>query len=150
MVGPMKVLFVVSPGIGHAFPLVPLAWALRAAGNDVLVASHGPALEGAGLVVSDTMPGFDMVAWMRSQPEFAKQARGQGQGSQRPTGMAGAFGFLAKHSDLRVDGVVRVATEWRPALLVQSHVDGAGLVAAAKLGIPLVNHGFGFSRIGAG
>jgi UDP:flavonoid glycosyltransferase YjiC (YdhE family) len=97
--------------------------------------------------VADTMPGFDMAAWIRSQPEFANHGRGQG--APRPTGVAGAFTFLAKHSDIRTDGVVRVATEWKPDLLVQSHVDGAGLVAAAKLGIPLVNHGFGFSRIGA-
>ena len=143
----MRVLFVVSPGVGHAFPLVPLVWAVRSAGHDVLVASHGPAMEGAGLVVVDTMPGFDMATWIRGQPEFAKQA--QPPGGDRGTDLSGAFAFLAKHSDLRTDGVVAVATRWRPDLLVQSHVDGAGLVAAGKLGIPLVNHGFGFSRIGA-
>ena len=32
-------LFAVSPGIGHLFPTIPLAWALRGAGHEVLVAT---------------------------------------------------------------------------------------------------------------
>ena len=35
----MRVLITSAPMHGHLFPLVPLAWALRAAGHEVLVAS---------------------------------------------------------------------------------------------------------------
>ena len=35
----MRALFLAAPGIGHAFPMVPLAWALRSAGHEVAVAT---------------------------------------------------------------------------------------------------------------
>jgi hypothetical protein len=38
----MRALFVAGPGVGHVFPMVPLAWALRGRGHDVLVATAGP------------------------------------------------------------------------------------------------------------
>lgn len=36
----MRVLFVIFPATAHLFPVVPLAWALRAAGHEVRVAAH--------------------------------------------------------------------------------------------------------------
>ncbi len=58
----MRVLFVSYPAIGHVFPTVPLAWALRAAGHEVLVATGCTGLEAAnaGLHVADVAPGLDM------------------------------------------------------------------------------------------
>lgn len=35
----MRVLFTTAPLPGHLYPMVPLAWALRAAGHQVLVAA---------------------------------------------------------------------------------------------------------------
>ncbi len=35
----MRVLFVSLPGVAHVFPAVPLAWALRVAGHDVIMAT---------------------------------------------------------------------------------------------------------------
>src|SRR5262245_54913822 len=35
----MRVLFVSCPSAGHVYPMFSLAWALRAAGHEVLVAS---------------------------------------------------------------------------------------------------------------
>jgi len=35
----MRFLFSTLPGLGHFFPIVPLAWAARAAGHDVLIAT---------------------------------------------------------------------------------------------------------------
>jgi L-noviosyl transferase len=34
----MRFLFSTLPGLGHFFPIVPLAWGVRAAGHDVVVA----------------------------------------------------------------------------------------------------------------
>lgn len=36
----MRVMFAIWPNPSHLYPLVPLAWALRAAGHEVCVASH--------------------------------------------------------------------------------------------------------------
>ena len=41
----MRVLFTASPALGHMFPMIPLAWAYRAQGHDVLVATAGPGLD---------------------------------------------------------------------------------------------------------
>nr|WP_218577389.1 hypothetical protein [Phytohabitans rumicis] len=52
-------LFAISPGVGHLFPTVPLAWALRAAGHEVLVATAAESVAAAiqaGLPVVDTAP----------------------------------------------------------------------------------------------
>lgn len=35
----MRALFTTTPGLGHLFPMVPLAWAFRCAGHQVLVAA---------------------------------------------------------------------------------------------------------------
>ncbi|MBM0278811.1 glycosyltransferase, partial [Micromonospora sp. STR1s_6] len=57
----MRVLIVSAPLVGHVFPLVPLALALRDADHDVLVATGGGglAVADAGLPVHDVAPGFD-------------------------------------------------------------------------------------------
>lgn len=60
----MRVLFTVWPLSAHLFPALPLAWALRAAGHEVCVASHPdlmPAITAAGLTgvplgTAETMP----------------------------------------------------------------------------------------------
>ena len=59
----MRVLVVASPGTGHVFPLVPVSWALRSEGHDVLVASAGDGVQraaSAGLTAVDVAPGVDM------------------------------------------------------------------------------------------
>ena len=65
----MRVLFVVTPGVGHLFPMVPLAWALRAAGHEVLIATTGAGLvaANAGLAVTDVAPDAHVHVRMRDR-----------------------------------------------------------------------------------
>ncbi|MFY0575742.1 hypothetical protein ACN28S_16520 [Cystobacter fuscus] len=59
----MRVLFCSSPLLGYFLPLVPWAWALRAAGHEVRVATAGEGLEAcgrAGLHAFDAAPGVDV------------------------------------------------------------------------------------------
>ena len=59
----MRILVATAPGYGLTLPLVPLAWAARAAGHEVLLATTsematvGPA---AGLPVADVYPDRDV------------------------------------------------------------------------------------------
>ncbi|GDY32293.1 nucleotide disphospho-sugar-binding domain-containing protein [Gandjariella thermophila] len=143
----MRVLFVSTPGIGHAFPMVSLAWALRAAGHEVLFATGADALavRNAGLQVVDIAPGLtmrDLFARVHEeQPELVERMRS---GQLRDVRLAiTAFGRIASHL---ADGVVEAAEDWRPDLVVYSQFQGTGPLAAAKLGVPAVGHGFGFAR----
>ncbi len=144
---PVRVLFVSTPAVGHLFPMIPLAWALRAAGHDVLVATASTGLMAgdAGLAVADVAPGLDMRAMMKRRlaedPGLAEVVR-----SARLTNLRPVLPQIAGMATLLVDGVMAVAQQWRPDLVVQSGLQGSGLIAAAKLGVPLVDHGFGFAR----
>ena len=59
----MRILLTVAPGAGHLFPLVPLAWALRALGHEIVLATAGQGTvlgPGAGLTTVDVAPDVDM------------------------------------------------------------------------------------------
>lgn len=59
----MKVLFATAPGYGLTLPLVPLMWAARAAGHEVLLATTSDMVAvgaAAGLAVYDVFPERDV------------------------------------------------------------------------------------------
>ncbi|WP_431874995.1 nucleotide disphospho-sugar-binding domain-containing protein [Amycolatopsis sacchari] len=143
----MRVLFVVTPGIGHLFPTVPLAWALRITGHEVLVATTGAAARAAaeaGLPVADVFPGRDFAALMserfRSDPELVKLI------TRENTDLAAVVPMLADMSTRLTDGTTSTVEQWRPGVIVQSATEAAAFAAAGRFGIPLVRHGFGFLR----
>ncbi|HEV8554961.1 MAG TPA: nucleotide disphospho-sugar-binding domain-containing protein [Actinophytocola sp.] len=114
----MRVLFMPAPAAGHAFPLVPLAWAFRAAGHDVTFVTGGDALAvgQAGLPVVDTLPG------------------------RHP----GPDPLTALVRD--VDAHLTLAERLRPELVVCDSTFAVGPAVAAALGVPMVGHGLGLSR----
>lgn len=146
----MRVLFVSTPGVGHLFPMVPLAWALRSAGHDVLVATAGPSLAAAqaGLPVVDVAPEFDRAAMLarlkQANPALAGRIRERQE--MRLTDLRQAAAIAASTSMPLADRTVALARRWRPELIVQSQIQGAGLVAAGVLGVPVIEHGFGLAR----
>ncbi len=144
----MRVLFTGAPAVGHLFPMVPLAWALRGAGHDVLFASYHGAepVTRAGMPLVDVAPGLDAahellaVAGAR-RPELFKRV------VDSATADRDAFVRLYAHvNDLIADGLVEHAREWRPDLVVFEPLATAGVVAAAALGVPAVQHNLGFGR----
>jgi UDP:flavonoid glycosyltransferase YjiC (YdhE family) len=145
----VRALLIANPAVGHAFPMVPLAWALRTAGHEVLfaTAADGLAVARAGLPVVDLLPGLDRRAMLarlrREQPEPVERrlhARLDDLRSEVPR--------FARMVARIADAAARLAEQWRPELVVQSQLQGAGLLVAGKLGVPLVMHGFGFARSG--
>ncbi|MFC4020040.1 nucleotide disphospho-sugar-binding domain-containing protein [Micromonospora sp. GCM10011542] len=134
----MRVLVVSAPLVGHVFPLVPLAVALRDAGHEVLLATGGGGLaaERAGLPVRDVAPGFDFgrIA-LRVLPRHPLIARAELRGTAGTRGAGLLFGAL---NDQLTDPVVALATEWRPDLVLHEPFAVAGAVAAARLGVPAV------------
>lgn len=151
----MRVLFTVSPGVGHLFPTIPLAWALRAAGHEVLVATAAegvPAAVRAGLVAVATAPDETIDAIFagplgtpadrrRRMRERGRQIAGAG--SRTHDLLLRTFGQV---SAAMADETVRLARWWRPDLVVHSRLEGTGLLVARMLGVPAVEHGFNLLR----
>nr|WP_042193122.1 nucleotide disphospho-sugar-binding domain-containing protein [Kibdelosporangium sp. MJ126-NF4]CEL20578.1 Glycosyltransferase [Kibdelosporangium sp. MJ126-NF4]CTQ89489.1 Glycosyltransferase [Kibdelosporangium sp. MJ126-NF4] len=152
----MRVLFAVSPGLDHLYPAMGLAWALRAAGHELVVASSGvtiPAAVNAGLTAREVAdPGADFDAifpQVGTVDERAKRMRDRGRAMAKsgitPEIILEKFG---KVSDLMAAGTLEFARQWRPDLVVYSRLQGAALLTARALGIPAVEHGFSFLREG--
>lgn len=131
----MRILFVTSPGIGHIFPSVPIAWALRSAGHDVLMATSGyhDIAARAGLQVVDTAPAVDFGQVF--QGFFAEH------GQPNTTSEDHAAKLFATVSGKFVDHTVELAKYWRPDLVITTLMQGAGPLAAAVVGVPWVLHG---------
>ena len=137
----MRILFVSAPLIGHLFPMVPLAVALREAGHEVRVAAGGDAAAArpAGLDVDDVVPGFDFSRIARRvllRHPLIGRAELAGKGGTR--GVALLFGAV---NDELLGGTVRLAREWSPDIVVYEPLAAAGAHAAAELGVPAVLHG---------
>lgn len=149
----MRILFTTFVGLGHFFPLVPLAWAARAAGHDVLFVSAGPPVEAcarAGLPAVDAAPGLDLMQMMRGRREaWARQGLPEGASPfaqdplSRPEWRPRIAARLAEVGGRMLDGTVDAARAWRPDLVVHTPLEAAGPVAAAILGVPRVLHGLG-------
>ncbi|BCB83628.1 hypothetical protein Psuf_009410 [Phytohabitans suffuscus] len=147
----MRVLFAVSPGIGHLFPTIPLAWALRAAGHEVLVATAAESVEAAvraGLPAVDTAPPDAIAAIFGAATgppdERARRMSERGRriaeaGHEVHELLLRTFGEVSAVTAART---AEVARRWRPDLVVHSRLQGAGLAVASALGVPAVEHGF--------
>ncbi|GAA3967020.1 salmochelin biosynthesis C-glycosyltransferase IroB [Actinomadura viridis] len=150
----MRVLFAISPGIGHLFPTVPLAWALRSAGHRVLVATTDDSVGAAaraGLPAVDVAPDVDVEALLwdygEQDQDPVEAARDIGAVIADAQGAPESlFEIFSRVSDAMVDGMVETARRWRPDVIVHSILQAAGPVTAKVMGVPAVEHGFGFLR----
>lgn len=134
----MRALFLTSPGDGHVLPIVPLAWALRGTGHEVLVATSGSGVTAAaqaGLTCHDVAPEADLGAvrgrHLARMGELDQQQR-----------FHAAMALFADISDHMIDGAVAVGRRWQPDLVVYTPLQAAGPVVAAVTGAELVEHGF--------
>lgn len=133
----MKILFTAVPGSGLFLQTVPLAWAARAAGHEVLIANNGSgakAAVGAGLPTVDVLPERDL--W----DEFMSYVKGNlGPTSTPPRDKKG--GFFAWFGEQMMDGLLALSRDFRPDLVVSTLEQAAGALLAADLDVPLVEQG---------
>ncbi|MEU6721750.1 nucleotide disphospho-sugar-binding domain-containing protein [Nonomuraea sp. NPDC046802] len=141
----MRVLFTAWAWPSHLYAMVPLAWAMRAAGHEVLVAcqpSLMPAAERTGLPCAQVGADVDSVDMVRG---YALPTRRFGTPATAPSnGRAPrALRMFQANAEAMVDDLVRLVREWRPALVVHDPTAWAGPVAAAVAGVPAVRHLYG-------
>nr|WP_062333278.1 nucleotide disphospho-sugar-binding domain-containing protein [Herbidospora sakaeratensis] len=136
----MRLLFTTAPLRGHLHPLVPLAWAARACGHEVLVATAEAfcaAVAAAGLPVASLGPadGFvELAGADRDTPDPAGRRRAHGR----------AFALIA--ADV-LPGARGVVADWRPDLVVSERAEFAGPLAAAAAGLPHVEYRWGIAPL---
>ncbi|MCA1559759.1 MAG: DUF1205 domain-containing protein [Acidobacteria bacterium] len=129
----MKILAMSAPGSGMFLPTIPLAWALRAAGHDVLLANNGAAAEtitNAGLPAVDVCPDRDVFGeFMAASHAINTTPPGQ------PRPKRGGLGMFG---DIMVGGLFALAKDFQPDLVLSTLEQGAGPLIAAALDVPHV------------
>ena len=134
----MRVLVTSCPNYGHLFPMVPLAWALRNAGHEVLAAvpaSLVPVAVGAGI------PAIS-IGDVRIQSDHDDQAPSH-QAETTQALVEHVLEFYVPLAEATVDQVIETARAWRADLIMHPSWDYAAPIAAAALGIPSLFHSWG-------
>jgi glycosyltransferase len=149
----MRVLFTPHVAPQHLYPLVPLAWACRAAGHEVRIAGAPVLAEAivhtglAGVLVGADPPAPTseddaVVARIYQHRPFpADWPLAPHLLDDRQREMIEVLGRRsAMAAERMVDELIAFATRWRPDLVVHDIGNFAGPVAAAVLGVPSVRH----------
>ncbi|MEV4441746.1 nucleotide disphospho-sugar-binding domain-containing protein [Streptomyces sp. NPDC049577] len=134
----MRVLFTTWAWPSHLYALVPLAWACRAAGHEVLVAGQPGLL---GDIAASGLPGaavgtdVDAVGMVRGY--LLPTDPGNASATAPGRGPRAMEMFLA-HAESMTGDLLDLARRWRPDLVVHEPTALAGPLAAAALGVPSV------------
>ena len=140
----MRVLISCIPQTGHLFPLLPLAEALAAQGDDVLVATGADGAEvvrARGLAFRETGPSFG--EWYEALRARTRGVPGDGLPPERVERyfLPRLFGEVG--TALVVDDLMDAAAEHSPTLMVFDPVMFAAPLVATKRGIAAVQHTVG-------
>ena len=144
----MRVLILSSPESTHFTPMVPLAWALRGAGHEVLVAGQPdiiPAAHSAGLctvTIGREVNGKDTLT-----PPLGSRRPIEVHGATTPRMFAIASKIWVLHSRYLFPRYLELAREWKPDLVVSDQIDHSALLVGGALGIPVVSHRWGVDPI---
>ena len=136
----MRILFTTIPLAGHFYPLVPLAWACRLAGHEVLVATAENFVSSAarsGLPVTACGPPADFLNTAftaTSAYDLAGRRYAHGQ----------AFARVAKRA---LPAMRSLVESWRPNVVVSERAEFAGPIAAAANGIPFAELHWGVAEL---
>jgi UDP:flavonoid glycosyltransferase YjiC (YdhE family) len=137
----MKVLFTSWATPGHFAPLVPLGWALRAAGHEVLVATHPAETEPvvrAGLPALPVGPDVDMFGVLRAKRHSESRQAYLCADTREGKDYRGILDAAEAVADLIADDLVSFCRTWQPDIVVYEPAALAGPLVARVLGIPAV------------
>ncbi|MDQ1008543.1 hypothetical protein QFZ82_003028 [Streptomyces sp. V4I23] len=156
----MRILFTTWSASAHLFPMVPLAWACRAAGHEVLVAVPSDcalAVGAAGLTAvpvgassppaePPAMGGPKDRAVLRGWPPDWPLRLGElDEGRRRMLGSL--VDRQVRIAGDMLPGLLDFAPIWRPDLIVADGSTYAGTVVSQLLGVPLAAHLWGGAAV---
>ncbi|MFJ2435435.1 nucleotide disphospho-sugar-binding domain-containing protein [Streptomyces anulatus] len=150
----MRVLVMTTPDPSHLPPLAPVAWALRAAGHDVLVAGQPDSAESArttGLSMVVFGEPFDTEQLVLNSLAPGKRPLESRPGSAPGTAppVKGGFGGVwIERARAMAGEYLAFARDYRPDLVLCDPLDYSGLVIGGVLGIPVVHHRWGVDPVG--
>ncbi len=152
----MRVLVTTWAWPSHYLPLVPMVWALQAAGHEVQVASQprlSTVITESGAVAVPVGPDLDHdEVRARSMRELSLPAIPQAPVAgeemtkwqpERRAKVARVFSVFTAYSDAMLDDLLTYARWWRPDLVLFDPTTYAGPLVAAALGVPAVRHTHG-------
>lgn len=140
----MRVLITSWAWPTHFLPMVPLAWALRAAGHEVRVAGQpglAGAVTGSGLPFVPAGHDLDMEAAFRGLLIGPAGAPAAASGGVRKTPRA--IRMFAELADVMAAGTLALARDWRPDLVLTEPTAFVGALAARAVDVPLVRFPWG-------
>lgn len=145
----MRVLVVAPLAATHMTAMVPLCWALRAGGHELLVAcapDMAPVVRGAGLCVAVVGADEPVHAQInaRTSPDFFPATPFGDRTSQwgRFVWETAAEPQTA-YADRRFDAYLRLARQWRPDVVLYDHIALIGRLLGAVLGVASISHRWG-------
>jgi UDP:flavonoid glycosyltransferase YjiC (YdhE family) len=134
----MRVVFTAWAWPSHLYAMVPLAWACRAQGHEVVVASQ-PAL--TGVILGTGLPAAPVGHDVDAVAAFRAIAAGPG-APGAPSGPR-VLGLLGALAEAMAADLVTLVRDWQADLVVFEPTALAGPLAAAAAGIPAVRHLYG-------
>lgn len=146
----MRALLLSTPYATHFMPMVPIAWALRTLGYEVLVAGQPEVTEaaaGAGLcteTIGERFHGFDELVQRLAPGERPLRMMGRTPGELTQAGTI----QWAMHARYHVRRYLELAREFSPSLVISERVESAGPIVAAALGVPSIAHRWGVDPMG--
>src|SRR5215831_7345338 len=158
----MRVMFTVSNWKAHYYCMVPLGWALQAAGHDVRMLcppAQADAISSSGLVAVPELDYVDLNYFARVLL-YTQIVQGAGPGPSAPLPLHPVTGeTVARIEDIdfqpmaeqaigayvaamsrSYDGAVGFAKQWRPDLVIHDLVADEGVLAARLAGVPAIYH----------
>lgn len=143
----MRVLILSTPVPTHFMPLVPLAWALRAAGHDILVAGQPDIM---ATVRAAGLGGASVGDWFRVDERMRESLKGGQRAIEafgRPGPMTEFPEVWADHTDQVLPDYLDLARSFGPDLIVSDVLECNALIVGGVLGVPVVQQRWGVDPI---
>ncbi|HSU08465.1 MAG TPA: glycosyltransferase, partial [Pseudonocardia sp.] len=136
----MRMLFTAGPLVGHIFPMLPLMYAARDAGHEVVMATGAdmvPDLERRGFATWTVGPGLgEAVAELTSASAVPAASHEEQLGRD-------AVHLFARPSVRRALDLIPRAAAWGPGIVISEITELAGREVACATGALYATHGFG-------